>query len=155
MKHPDFVNSSKSKLSSLESTLGITQKNKSNSNFIKKINLNNYLENNFDSKKENFKITIIGGGEEVEKRKKNICSWMNRNTNDIVIFTSAKYLNISDSINCKKFLTYNMNEIERIKKIQKNTPKQKIKTINKFFNSLIYHEEIDNSAINFLRKLIL
>ena len=44
-------------------------------------------------------FTIIGGGIQIKERKEDICSWINSKENNLIIFTSAKYIDLSFSIN--------------------------------------------------------
>jgi len=143
-KYPDYINEARSQLSTINRSLSNKKPLNSKLKNINRIKIDDFINILRPEINSEINFTIIGGGIQIKERKEDICSWINSKKNNLVIFTSAKYMDLSFSINSTKILCWNSNEQYRINKVYKSNLVDKKHEDRKLFDVIISTENINS-----------
>lgn len=157
-KYPDYINEAKSKLTSINKALNKEKPINKKLNNINLIKFDDFIKNLIPDIFNEINYIIIGGGSQIKERKEDICSWINSKKNNLIIFTSAKYIDLSTSLNSTKILCWNSNEEYRLNQIYRSILKDKNLEDRKLFDLIISNEninfietEINQKSFDFLK----
>ena len=143
-KYPDYINEARSQLSTINRSLSNKKPLNSKLKNINRIKIDDFINILRPEINSEINFTIIGGGIQIKERKEDICSWINSKKNNLIIFTSAKYMDLSFSINSTKILCWNSNEQHRINKVYKSNLVDKKHEDRKLFDVIISTENINS-----------